>query len=145
MPEKNSAVIVPFEERHREDVIALWVKCGLVRAWNDPNTDIDRCLSVDSSALFVLMDNKSVIGSVMTGYDGHRGAVYYLGVDPQHQSSGYGQLLMAHCEGYLIGLGCPKINLFVRKGNEVVERFYDRLCYAEETSTSFGKRLIDDI
>ena len=56
MPDADKSVIVLFEEQHRQDVIALWKNCGLVRAWNDPDMDIDRCLSGDSSRLFVLME-----------------------------------------------------------------------------------------
>jgi len=141
----SAARITAFENRHRAEVIALWKKCGLVRAWNDPDKDIDRCLSNGSSTLFVLLDGDMVIGSVMTGYDGHRGAVYYLSVDPDRQSGGYGKQLMAHCEAYLTSLGCPKINLFVRKGNEPVQAFYRGLGYEEETSAAFGKRLIPDV
>lgn len=144
MPDANKSDIVLFKEQHRQDVIALWKKCGLVRAWNDPEKDIDRCLSVDASRLFVLINDQTVIGSVMTGYDGHRGAVYYLSVDPAHQGGGYGRKLMQQCEDYLTGLGCPKINLFVRKDNDAVHRFYGDMDYALETSAAFGKRLIPD-
>lgn len=145
MADKSEIAVIQFEDRHRAEVIALWQKCGLVRAWNDPDKDIDRCLSVEASRLFVLVKGETVIGSVMTGYDGHRGAVYYLSVDPDHQGSGYGRVLMDHCEAYLTGLGCPKINLFVRKDNEAVHRFYGESGYALETSAAFGKRLIPDV
>jgi ribosomal protein S18 acetylase RimI-like enzyme len=144
MTEVSDTEIILFEEHHRQAVIALWQKCGLTRAWNDPDKDIDRCLSVAASALFLLLKDGVVIGTVMTGYDGHRGAVYYLSVDPDEQGHGYGRRLMAHCEAYLTSLGCPKINLFVRKDNSLVHKFYDGLGYALETSAAFGKRLIPD-
>jgi len=136
--------ITTFEERFREDVIALWRKCGLVRPWNDPDKDIDRKLTDRNGGFFLLFLEDRLIGSVMAGYDGHRGAIYYLGIDPAHQSAGLGRMMMAHCEAYLIERGCPKINLFVRQGNETVIRFYDQLGYEEEKAIAFGKRLIPD-
>lgn len=136
--------IVEFDEAYRSEVIKLWEACGLVRPWNDPDKDIDRKLSDPQGGFFVLLRERRVIGSVMAGYDGHRGAIYYLSIDPTCQSAGLGRSLMEHCEAFLIGLGCPKINLFVRKGNEAVMRFYDELGYSEETATAMGKRLIPD-
>lgn len=53
--------------------------------------------------------------------------------------------MMKELEDKLLAMGCPKINLFVRSGNEKVEGFYARLGYEAETARSHGKRLIPDI
>ena len=137
--------IANFEERFRAPVIALWKKCGLVRPWNDPDKDIDRKLADRNGAFLLLLCNDVLIGSVMVSHDGHRGSIYYLSVDPEHQSGGLGNMLMNHCETYLKDLGCPKINLFVRHGNEQVKAFYQRLGYSEEAAIPMGKRLIPDL
>ncbi len=150
MPAPTDYSIVEFQERYREQVIALWQACGLIRAWNDPDKDIDRKLTDRNGGFFVMLvrdpatEKDTVIGSVMAGYDGHRGAIYYLSISPEHQGSGCGRQLMSHCEAYLIELGCPKINLFVRKDNEQASAFYEGLGYTLETSLAFGKRLIPD-
>ncbi len=145
MDDAKEPAIIPYDDGMRQDVVALWDACGLTRPWNDPNKDIDRKLADPLGGFFVMVLDDRVIGSVMAGYDGHRGAIYYLSVDPQHQSAGYGRQLMDHCEAFLIGQGCPKINLFVRHGNEAVKKFYQDLGYSEETAVPFGKRLIPDI
>lgn len=144
MNDVKEPAIIPYDDGLRQEVIALWDACGLTRPWNDPNKDIDRKLSDPLGGFFVMVLEDRVIGSVMAGYDGHRGAIYYLSVDPEHQSAGFGRKLMDHCESFLIDLGCPKINLFVRHGNEVVKKFYQDLGYSEETAVPFGKRLIPD-
>jgi len=150
MPRPSGYSIVAFEERHRQPVIALWQACGLVRPWNDPDRDIDRKLSDRNGGFFVMLRSdpedgtEKVIGSVMAGYDGHRGSVYYLSIAPEHQGTGCGRHLMGHCEEFLIALGCPKINLFVRSDNEQASAFYKGLGYILETSKAFGKRLIPD-
>ena len=136
--------ITAFEERHRSDVISLWTKCGLTRPWNDPDKDIDRKLTDRNGAFLVLTQAGSVIGSVMVSYDGHRGSIYYLAIDPERQSAGLGKMMMEHCERLLIDMGCPKINLFVRRGNEAVMSFYDKLGYSEDAAVPLGKRLIPD-
>jgi ribosomal protein S18 acetylase RimI-like enzyme len=75
---------------------------------------------------------------------GHRGWVYYLAVDPDHRGSGRGAALMAEVEKRLIALGCPKVQLQVRPGNEEALRFYDALGYTPFSASSTGKRLILD-
>ena len=38
--------IRPFEPADEDAVIALWGRCGLLRPWNDPRTDIRRKMQV---------------------------------------------------------------------------------------------------
>jgi len=136
--------IIEFEERYRKDVIHLWKICDLTRPWNDPNKDIDRKLADHTGKLFLLKKGDLILGSVMVGYDGHRGSVYYLSVHPDSQKKNLGRMLMNHSENYLLTLGCPKLNLMVRTSNLPVIEFYDRLGYQRDEVVVFSKRLITD-
>ena len=80
----------------------------------------------------------------MAGYDGHRGWINYLAVQPSLQKQGIGRSLMEEAERALRHLGCPKINLQVRESNEAVVAFYLALGYGNDRVLSFGKRLEDD-
>ena len=131
-------------------VVALWRDCGLLRPWNDPHKDIVRKLAVQPELFLVLVEQggdgaERVIGSAMAGYDGHRGSVYYLGVEPSRQRMAWGRLLMAEVEQRLLALGCPKVNLLVRTSNQKVLAFYDRLGYSQDEALSLGHRLIPDL
>jgi ribosomal protein S18 acetylase RimI-like enzyme len=86
----------------------------------------------------------AVVATAMLGYDGHRGWVYYLGVDPEHQKGGLGRAIMERAEELLRAEGCPKINLQVRTSNEGVIAFYKRLGYALDDVVGMGKRLEHD-
>ena len=141
----QNPTICKFEETHRKGVISLWERCDMTRPWNDPDKDIDRKLTDRNGGFFVVIEKDAVIGSVMVSYDGHRGSIYYLSVDPGCQGKGLGKLLMKHCEEFLLELGCPKINLFVRQGNEAVMEFYQQLGFSPEAAVPLGKRLIPDI
>jgi ribosomal protein S18 acetylase RimI-like enzyme len=85
-----------------------------------------------------------VVATVMAGFDGHRGWVNYLAVDPSLQRRDYGRALMVEVERLLLARGCPKLNLQVRADNTGVIDFYRRLGYVEEALVSMGKRLIRD-
>jgi ribosomal protein S18 acetylase RimI-like enzyme len=136
--------IIEFEEKFREGVVDLWKACGLTRPWNDPERDIDRISSHQTGKLFLLLNQGKLVGSVMTGYDGHRGSVYYLSVHPGVQKNGLGKILMEHCEDYLRSLGCPKLNLSIRTSNLPVIGFYDRLGYQQDDVAIMSRRLIVD-
>jgi len=133
-----------FQESDRATVISLWQACNLTKPWNDPDKDIDRKVQFQPDLFFVGEIDSKVIASVMAGYDGHRGSVFYLAVSPEFQGQGYGQALMAHIESVLLALGCPKLNIVVRTSNEKVLGFYSELDYGMDDVVSLGKRLIPD-
>ncbi len=125
--------------------MALWSICELTRPWNNPHRDIDRKLARDGDNLLVLEEDNQLIGSVMVGYEGHRGWVNYLAVHPDHQRQGLGRLLMNEAERRLRDLGCAKVNLQVRASNETAREFYRQIGYTVDEAVSFGKRLEHDI
>lgn len=140
--------IRPFRTEDTDAVVALWETCGLVRPWNDPRRDIARKLTVQPELFLVAepeADDIGVVAAGMAGFDGHRGWVNYLAVRPDLQGSGLGRTLMAEFERLLTDLGCPKLNLQVRAGNEQVLGFYASLGYTDERTVSLGKRLIPDV
>jgi ribosomal protein S18 acetylase RimI-like enzyme len=133
-----------FALRDTESVISLWQQTGLTRSWNNPHLDIQRKLSVQPELFFVAVDRDEVVGSVMAGYDGHRGWLYYLASSPQRRGEGIARAVVAAAEEALLELGCPKVQLMVRPDNEDVLGFYDALGYERFATTTTGKRLIAD-
>lgn len=139
-----SIVIRPFAAADTEAVVALWHAVGLTRPWNDPHKDIERKLAVQPELFLVADDGTEVVGSVMAGYDGHRGWLYYLAADPARRGEGIGRMLVAAAEELLLAMGCPKVQLMVRPDNEGARGFYDALGYEPFDTWATGKRLIAD-
>jgi ribosomal protein S18 acetylase RimI-like enzyme len=133
-----------FEERDTEMVVSLWQSAGLTRPWNDPYRDIARKLTVQRELFLVAEDAGAVVGTVMAGYDGHRGWLYYLASDPTRRSEGIGTALVDAAEALLLKMGCPKVQLMVRPENPAAQGFYDRLGYQSFDTWATGKRLIED-
>jgi ribosomal protein S18 acetylase RimI-like enzyme len=136
--------IRPFAPADTEAVVALWRACGLTRPQNDPHKDIARKLRVNPEWFLVAERAGEIVGTVMAGYEGHRGWINYLGVSPALQRGGLGRRLMNEAEHRLRAAGCPKINLQVRPDNKVAIAFYERLGFAVEGAVSLGKRLERD-
>lgn len=133
--------IETFTDNQMDDVAALWTRCGLLQ----PTDGIERIIRLKTDFqpnLFLIgtLDGK-VAATVMAGYEGHRGWINLLAVDPDHQRAGLGRAIMRDAERRLLALGCPKVNLQVRAGNEAVVRFYEKLGYAVEDRVSMGKRM----
>jgi ribosomal protein S18 acetylase RimI-like enzyme len=133
-----------YLETDEQQVIDLWLKCQLVVSANNPKKDIQRKLKVNRDLFLVgILDNK-IIATVMGGYEGHRGWINYLAVDPGHQGYGYGRLIMEAVERRIRSKGCPKINLQVRETNKAVIEFYQSLGYTNDHVIGLGKRLEED-
>ncbi|GMW02541.1 MAG: hypothetical protein AMXMBFR84_36770 [Candidatus Hydrogenedentota bacterium] len=126
-------------------VVDLWRACGLTVAWNDPYKDILRKRHVGPEFFLVAEATHRIVGTVMGGYDGHRGNVNYLGVLPDVRGDGVGRQLMDAVEVLLMAAGCPKINLCVRATNIGAIGFYETLGYSRDSVVLLGKRLIPDI
>jgi ribosomal protein S18 acetylase RimI-like enzyme len=125
----------------REAVVALWEAAGLTRPWNDPRADFDLALATPTSAVLLAEQDGVIGGSVMVGFDGHRGWVYYLAAASDHRRKGIGRQLMSAAEEWLAGMGSPKIQLMVRGDNQAARGFYDALGYEVQDVVTIGKRL----
>ena len=139
--------IGPYRDRqHRAQVVALWQEAfGYDTAHNLPTLAIDKKLAVNDGLFFVATDKKAVIGSILAGYDGHRGWLYSVAVRTDYRRQGLGASLVRHAEQALTALGCMKINLQITGGNDAVVGFYEALGYAVEPRISMGKKIAGNI
>ena len=136
--------IRPFRDADEPAVVTLWIACGLTRPWNDPARDIARKKTVQPELFLVGTVAGVVVATAMVGYDGHRGWMNYLAVDPAHRLRGHGRALVAEAERALAALGCPKLNLQLRTSNAAASAFYRSIGYLQDDAISLGKRLIVD-
>lgn len=133
-----------YHEQDQSGVIALWTRCGLVVPQNNPVKDIQRKLQVDRDLFLIGYTPQGIVATVMGGYDGHRGWINYLAVEPSEQRNGYGRIIMSAVEALLKAKGCPKINLQVRSNNSDIIGFYAALGYGNDNVVGLGKRLEHD-
>jgi ribosomal protein S18 acetylase RimI-like enzyme len=136
----NIALTNYNDRAHREQVVALWKTVfAYETAHNRPDLVIDKKLAVNDDLFFVGLADNKVVGTVMAGYDGHRGWIYSVAVSPAHRREGIGSQLVSHAERALIAKGTVKINLQIMQGNETVTAFYAALGFSVEKRISMGK------
>lgn len=130
--------IRPYLAADKEQLVDLWrVVFPDDPPHNEPGRVIDSKLKVDP-LLFVAAESGAIIGSVMAGYDGHRGWLYTVAVHPAARRKGTGSRLVKHAVDQLQKLGCVKINLQVRSTNSAVVAFYQALGFHTEDRISMG-------
>jgi ribosomal protein S18 acetylase RimI-like enzyme len=139
-------IIRPYCPVHRVQLIALWQQVfGYPDAHNQPGLAIDKKTAVADGLLFIAELDGKVVGSIMAGYDGHRGWIYSLAVLPEYRGAGIGSRLLQHAEGQLTALGAVKINLQIMNSNEKVAAFYRKHGYALEPRFAMGKKILENI
>ncbi len=133
--------ISPLRPDEIEAAVALWEACGLTRPWNDPRADILLALAKPSSTVLAGRIAEKLVASAMTGSDGHRGWVYYLGVLPEFRGAGYGAMMMHAAADWLKARGVPKLHVMIRTENVAVAAFYAKLGYEKSDTITLAKRL----
>lgn len=115
-----------------EEVIALWARAGLLSGRSDERSEIEKKLARDPDLFLVGVDAGAIAAAVIGGYDGRRGWVYHLAVEPSLHAKGLGAALLEELESRLRKKGCIKVNLLVDPANAGVKRFYQRYGYAAD-------------
>jgi ribosomal protein S18 acetylase RimI-like enzyme len=128
-------------ESDREKVTDLWREVDLVRPWNDPDGDFLSAVAGTTSAVLGAEREGVLEGTVMVGFDGHRGWLYYVAVRPLAQRRGIGRALTRRGEEWLEERGAKKVQLMVRRGNDAPRLFYEELGYEASDVTVFQKWL----
>jgi ribosomal protein S18 acetylase RimI-like enzyme len=136
-------LIEPASADDKAAVVALWHACGLTRPWNDPEADFALAQGGGASTVLVARE-EGIVGSVMVGFDGHRGWVYYLAVSPEQRRTGLGRALMAAAEDWLRARGAPKLQLMVREDNAAALDFYEALGLERQKVAVLGRFLRED-
>jgi ribosomal protein S18 acetylase RimI-like enzyme len=137
----NDLTIRTYAPQDEDAVVELWHKCDVVVPWNDPKSDIRAKTEFQPDLFLVGKVDGTLVATVMVGYEGHRGWINYLAVDPSMQRQGIGTRMMQRAEQLLKALGCPKINIQVRATNAQVLAFYEKLGYMQDPLVDLGKRL----
>ncbi|HXZ07579.1 MAG TPA: GNAT family acetyltransferase [Paraburkholderia sp.] len=135
-----------FDAADTDAVVALWQEAfpeyrDVTRPQRNPHLSIANKLAMQPELFFVAESQGRVVGTVLAGYDGHRGWLYSLAVDTAVRRQGIGKRLVDHAEAALTSLGCPKVNLQVLSSKTDIRGFYEALGYRVDEVVSLGKRL----
>jgi ribosomal protein S18 acetylase RimI-like enzyme len=90
----------------------------------------------DPGALLLAVDDRTLIGSVIAGWDGWRCHLYRLAVDPAHRRHGVGRALVDAAEARFRSLGGRRVDAMVLDDNAAAHRTWEALGYRRQQEWS---------
>src|SRR2546429_9291768 len=101
------AIISYTDAVHRSQVVTLWkTVLGYDAPHNQPSVSIDKKIEVNDGLFFVAVAGAAVVGTIMAGYDGHRGGIYSVAVALSHGRQGIGSPRGCAARTALVERGC---------------------------------------
>ncbi|MAT41554.1 MAG: GNAT family N-acetyltransferase [Anaerolineaceae bacterium] len=110
-----------------DSVMALWQhteNMGFSKA--DSKENIAYFLQRNPDLCFCAWKEDKLVGAVLCGHDGRRGAIYHLAVDQGYRGNGIGQQLVEHCLYGLQQAGIERCHIHVYAENKLGLAFWKK-------------------
>jgi len=116
--------IVQFNIEMYDDVYRIWSETGLTLTVSDTKEQVQRSLEYSKDLFLVGLVDEKIVAVVLGAFDGRRGYVHHLAVDPEYQNKGYGRLMMEELHHRFKLKDVKKVHLFIEVDNVGVKEFY---------------------
>ena len=132
-----------FQRTDYSRLFQIWQEVGLTLGASDTEPEVMRLLEHNPETCFVLEEDGLVVGCVLGGFDGRRGLVHHLAVDPKFQGRGYGRALMDELDRLFKEMGVVKYSFWIEVDNPQAIDFYQHIGYDLRDLITMSKTLID--
>ncbi len=119
--------IEKFKIESYDEVVGLWRKAGIEIVSSDTIDEVTRVLNRNPDLFLIGRVQEKIIAVVMGTFDGRRGYVHHLAVDPDYQKMGFGKSIMEALIEQFRTKNIQKVHLFIEKTNKTVVEFYNNL------------------
>jgi ribosomal protein S18 acetylase RimI-like enzyme len=116
-------------------VLALWQRAEAVPRPTDRPDALHRRLERDRELFVLAWDGDRLVGSLMGGWDGWRGQMYRLAIDPAYRRRGIARRLVEAVEGRLRALGAERITSLVFTAEPGAATFWRSVGYEPDPAT----------
>lgn len=112
-----------------EQVYQLWtgIKGFGIRTLDDSRDGVEKFLKRNPTTSVVAVDNEQIIGAILCGHDGRRGAFYHVCVAREYRQQGIGKQMAHLAMRELQKEGISKVSLIAFKSNEVGNKFWKKV------------------
>lgn len=118
-----------------DEVVALWVDCGLVPARVGFRNEMQRKLLNDPDLFLLAVDpaeDGRIVGALLGGFDGRTATVSRLATHPDRRGRGVAAQLVAAFAGRLAGLGAADARVVLLDDLPDVRALWERLGHEAE-------------
>jgi ribosomal protein S18 acetylase RimI-like enzyme len=121
-------------------VLAFWLAATAEPSTTDDAGGLDALLVRSPGALVIAYDGDSIVGTIVAGWDGWRGALYRLAVLPTYRRRGIATMLVTEGERLLREQGARRMHLIAsRAGGDTAEAFWISARYEPTDQVRFVK------
>ena len=115
------------------DVLGFWRRAGDPTPTDSP-VALRLLLDRDPEALLLAEDERGIVGTLIAAWDGWRGSLYRLAVDPERRRAGIATALVRAGEERLRGLGAVRLTAIVVEGDAVAGALWEAVGYERRPS-----------
>ena len=119
--------IEKFKIKYYDEVVELWRRAGIEMVSSDTIDEVTRVLNRNPDLILIGKVQEKVIAVVIGAFDGRRGYVHHLAVDPNYQKMGFGKTIMDALIEQFRKMNIHKVHLFIEKPNKSVVEFYKNI------------------
>lgn len=119
--------IEKFKMQYYDEIVELWRRTGIGVGSSDTKDEVAAVLARNPNLFLIGKEDGKVLAGVIGTFDGRRGYVHHLAVDPDYQKMGYGKMIMDELIELFRNLKVHKLHLFIEKTNRNVVEFYNKL------------------
>jgi ribosomal protein S18 acetylase RimI-like enzyme len=107
-----------------DDVLALWARADASPSITDTREGLERVIAAPQATVFVAVDGTQLMGSLIVTFDGWRGNMYRMAVDPTYRRRGIGRRLVDHAQHWLREQGAQRVTALVEGTNPRGQAFW---------------------
>lgn len=124
----NSLGIYDAQIKDISAMLEFWRSTdGIGVGVGDDDASLQLFLKRNPTTCLVMKDSGRLIGTVLGGFDGRRGFIYHLAIQPDYRRQGLGKKLLDQALNELAKAGAQRTHLFVWKENQAAIDFYRSL------------------
>lgn len=110
------------------DVHHLWISVGFDLTLSDSFDEVKKMIKFNPGLCLVGRNNQGkLIGAVLGGFDGRRGWIHHLAIDPSYQRKGLGRKIIIELIGRFKLKNVVKLKLEILESNKDVIDFYKKM------------------
>ena len=136
----SSFLIRDCREEDIESVLELWRRADATPSVTDTAENLRRAL--EQAQVLLAEADGTVVGSIIGTFDGWRGNIYRLAVDPRFRRRGIARALVAEVENRLVGEGAKRVTALVEHSHPWAVAFWTAVGYGRDERISRHVRTI---
>ena len=129
-----------------EQVYNIWLKSGNgLNDIDDSKSGIEKFLRRNPGTCFVAETGGNIIGTILSGHDGHRGRISHTAVIASERKKGVGTALVNAAVDALKAEGITKVNLLVFAHNAPGNKFWEYMGFETRDDVIYRDKTLIEI